>query len=77
VDLTARMMAARKARELGVVMRVVAGVEEVLTVVGAHDQLLCLPEPFMPTKGFSWARKHEVVPGGEAPHRAHDDHVVI
>ena len=42
--------------ELGVGVRVVARVEQVLAVVGAIDQLLCLPEPLMPANGFSWMR---------------------
>jgi len=41
-------------------MRIVAGIEEVLAVVGAIDQLLCLPEPLMPVKA-SRGQEHEVV----------------
>ena len=44
-------------QELGVRVRVVARVEEVLARRRcAIDQLLCLPEPLMPANGFSWIR---------------------
>ena len=64
-------------QELGVGVRVVARVEEVLAVVGAIDQLLCLPEPLMPGERLLVDEEHQAVLRREPPHHAHHDHVVV
>jgi len=56
VDVDSANDGGQEGQELGVVVRVVAGVEEFSPSSVPIDQLLCLPEPLIPTKGFSWAR---------------------
>ena len=58
---TAEIRAASMTEELFVLMRRVAGLEQVETVIGGHnDQLLCLPDPFTPAnKGFFIKQTHE------------------
>src|SRR5436190_19911304 len=54
---TARMTATQKTRNWALSCGVSPGLSRFSPPSVAIDQLLCLPEPLMPAKGFSWNRQ--------------------
>ena len=40
-------------------------------------QLLCLPLPLMPAKGFSWSRQRKPWWRGDVAHQRHNEHIVV
>jgi hypothetical protein len=64
-------------QELGIGMRVVAGIEEVLPVVRGHRPVVVLAGAVDPREWLLVDEHHQVVLRGEPPHRAHHDHVVV
>ena len=63
--------------ELGVRVRVVARVEEVLPVVGRHRPVVVLARPVDAGERLLVDQEHEAVLRRELPHHRHDDHVVV
>ncbi len=64
-------------QELGVGMRVVARVEKVLALVGAHRPVVVLAGAVDAGERLLVDQQHEAVLLGDPPHRAHHDHVVV
>ena len=63
--------------ELGVGVRVVARVEEVLAVVRAHRPVVVLARAVDAGERLLVDQERQVVLAGDAPHQAHHDHVVV
>ena len=64
-------------QELGVGVRVVAGVEQVLAVVGRHRPVVVLARAVDAGERLLVDQEHQPVLRGEPPHQAHHDHVVV
>ncbi len=63
--------------ELGVGVRVVARVEQVLPVVRAHRPVVVLARAVDAGERLLVDEEHQAVLRGEPPHHAHHDHVVV
>jgi hypothetical protein len=64
-------------QELGVGVGVVARVEKVLAVVRGHRPVVVLARAVDAGERLLVDEEHQRVLGGEPPHRAHHDHVVV
>jgi hypothetical protein len=77
VDVDGPDHAEEERQELGVRVRVVARVEEVLAIVGAHRPVVVLARPVDAGERLLVDQEHQAVLRREPPHHAHDDHVVV
>ena len=75
--LTAADDGRQEGQELRVVVRVVAGVEKVLAVVGAHRPVVVLARAVDAREGLLVGQEHKVVLARDPPHHAQHDHVVV
>ena len=64
-------------QELGVRVRIRAGIEEVLTLVGAHRPVVVLARPVDAGKRLLVAQEREAVLRRDPAHQRHDEHVVV
>ncbi len=77
VDVDAADDADEEGQELGVGVRVVPRVEEVLAVIGAHRPVVVLARPVDPREWLLVDEEHQAVLRREPSHHAHHDHVVV
>ena len=77
VDVDGADDGGQEGQELGVGVRIVAGIEEVLAFVRAHRPVVVLARAVDAREGLLMGQEHEVVLTRQALHRAHDDHVVV
>ncbi len=68
----------QKDQELGIILwGVEPGLRRFWPSEEQRDQLLCLPLPFTPAKGFFMQQADKTVPGSQMPHDIHGQHIVI
>ena len=77
VDVHAADDRGQHGQELGVGVRVVAWLEEVLAVIGAHGPVVVLARAVDALEGLLVHEQGQAVLGGQALHHAHDEHVVV
>ncbi len=77
VDVHAADDGEEEREELRVRVRVVAGVQEVLALVGRHGPVVVLAGPVDAGERLLVDEQHEAVLRRERPQRRHDDHVVV
>ena len=67
----------QEGQELGVVVGVVTGLEEVLPVVGGHRPVVVLARSVDALEGLLVQQGHQVMPHRELLHGVHDEHIVV
>ena len=77
MDVDAADDGQQEREELGVGVRVVARVEEVLAVVRGHRPVVVLARAVDPRERLLVDQEHQAVMLRDAAHQAHDDHVVV